>query len=61
MNSIQPVLNTYLPMSLVPRQPLKNFPDNVPKGQWRVSDRHILALRIDKFFVYYESKLIRDV
>ena len=60
MNSIQPMLNRYLPMSLVPRQSLLKIVDNVALEQWRVSDRLSLAIPIDEILAYYESKLLRD-
>ena len=34
MNSIQPMLNHYLPLSLVPRQSLSKILDNVAPEQW---------------------------
>ena len=38
MSSIQPLLNNYLPMSLVPRQALLAILDDVASEQWRKSD-----------------------
>ena len=48
MNSIQPFLNNYLPMSLVPRQALLAILDDVALEQWRKSDRLSLAIPMDE-------------
>ena len=61
MNSIQPLLNNYLPMSLVPRQALLAILDGVASEQWRKSDRLSLAIAMDEIIAYYESQLLRDV
>ena len=61
MNSIQPLLNNYLPMSLVPRQALLAILDDVASEQWRKSDRLSLAIPMDEIIAYYESQLLRDV
>ena len=61
MKSIQPLLNNYLPMSLVPRQALLAFLDDVASEQWRKSDRLSLAIPMDGIIAYYESQLLRDV
>ena len=61
MTSIQPMLNHYLPMSLVPWPSLLKILDNVALEQWRVSERHTSANPIDEIVAHYESKLLRDV
>ena len=61
MNSIQPLLKNYLPMSLVPRQALLAILDDVASEQWRKSDRLSLAIPMDEIIAYYESQLLRDV
>ena len=61
MNSIQPILNQYLPMSLVPRAALTAILDDVASEQWRKSDRLSLAIPMDEIIAYYESQLLRDV
>ena len=61
MNSIQPLLNNYLPMSLVPRQALLAILNVVASEQWRKSDRLSLAIPMDEIIAYYESQLLRDV
>ena len=61
MNSIQPLLNNYLPMSLVPRQALLAILDDVASEQWRKSDRLSLAIPMDEIIAFYESQLLRDV
>ena len=61
MNSIQPLLNNYLPMSLVPRQAFLAILDDVASEQWRKSDRLSLAIPMDEIIAYYESQLLRDV
>ena len=60
-NSIQPILNQYLPMSLVPRQPLLTILENVAAEQSRSKDRRSLAIPMDEIISYYESRLLRDV
>ena len=61
MNSIQPILNHYLPMSLVPRQSLLTILKNVAAEQNRSKDRRSLAIPMDEIISYYESRLLRDV
>ena len=61
MNSIQPILNQYLPMSLVPRAALTAILDDVASEQWRKSDRLSLAIPMDEIIAYYELQLLRDV
>ena len=61
MNSIQPILNHYLPMSLVPRQSLLTILENVAAEQSRSRDRRSLAIPMDEIISYYESRLLRDV
>ena len=61
MNSIQPLLNNYLPISLVLRQALLAILDDVASEQWRKSDRLSLAIPMDEIIAYYESQLLRDV
>ena len=61
MNSIQPILNHYLPMSLVPRQSLLTILENVAAKQSRSKDRRSLAFPMDEIISYYESRLLRDV
>ena len=48
MYSIQPMLNNYLPMSLVARQSLLTILDNVALEQWRQKDRLSLAIPMDE-------------
>ena len=60
MNSIQPLLNNYLPMSLIPRQALLAILDDVASEQGRKSDRLSVAIPMDEFIAYYESQLLRD-
>ena len=47
MNSIQPMLNDYLPMSLIPRQSLLTILNNVALEQGRQRDRLSLAIPLD--------------
>ena len=61
MNSIQPMLNNYLPMSLVPRQHFLTKLNNVALEQWRQKDRLSLANPMDGILAIYESKLLRDI
>ena len=61
MNSLQPLLNNYLLMSLVPRKALLAISDDVASEQWRKSDRLSLGIPMDEIIAYYESQLIRDV
>ena len=61
MHSIQPLLNNYLPMSLVPRQSLLAILDDVASEQWRKLDRLSLAIPMDEIIAYYESHLLTDV
>ena len=61
MNSIQPFLNNYIPMSLVPRQALLASLDDVASEHWRRLDRLSLAIPRDEIIAYYESQLLRDV
>ena len=61
MNSIQPILNNCLPMSLVPRQSLLTILKNVAAEQSRSKDRLSLAIAMDEIISYYESRLLRDV
>ena len=61
MNSIQPILNNYLPMSLVPRQSLLAILVNIASEQGRSQDRLSLAIPMDEILSYYESRLLRDV
>ena len=61
MNSIQPLPNNFLPMSLVPRQALLAFLDDVASKQWQRSDRLSLAIPMDEIIAYYESQLLRGV
>ena len=61
MNSLQPLLNNYLPMSLVPREELLAVLDDVASEQWRKADRLAFAIPIDEIIAYYESQLLRDV
>ena len=61
MNSIQPLLKNYLPMSLVPRQALLAILDDVASDQWRKLDRLSLAIPMDEIIAYYESQLLIDV
>ena len=48
MNSIQPLLNNYLPMSLVPTQALLAILDDVTSVQGRKSSRFSLAIPMDE-------------
>ena len=52
MNSIQPILNKNLPMSLVPRQSLLSVLDNVRAEQGRCNDRLSLAIPIDEMISF---------
>ena len=61
MNSNKPILNNYLPMSLVPRQSLLTFLENVAAEQSRSKDRLSLAIPMDEILSYYESRFSRDV
>ena len=61
MNSIQPILNSYLPMSLVPRQSLRTILENTAAEPSRSKDRLSLAVPMDEMISYYESRLLRDV
>ena len=61
MNSIQPILNHYLPMSLVPRQSLLTILENVAAEQSRSKVRRSLAIPMDEILSYYESRILRDV
>ena len=61
IDSIQPLLKNYLPMSLVPRQPILAILDDVASEQWIKSERLSLAIPMDEIIAYYESKLLRDV
>ena len=61
MNSIQSMLNFYLPISLVPRQSLPKILDDVAVEQWRATDRITLAIPIVEVSTYFESKLLLDV
>ena len=61
MNSIQPILNIYLPMSLVPGQSLLTILENFAAEQSRSKDRLSLAVPMDEIISYYESRLFRDV
>ena len=61
INSIPPMLNIYLPVSLVPRQWLSTLLNNVALEQWLQKDRLSLAIPMDEILAYYESKLLRDV
>ena len=61
MNSIELMLNHYLPRSLVPRKPLLKNLDNVSVEHRQVTNRFILAIPLDKFLAYFESKLLRDI
>ena len=61
MNLIQPILNNYLPMSLVPRQSLLTILENVAAEQSRSKDRLSLAIPMDEIISYYESQLLQDV
>ena len=61
MNSIQPILNHYLAMSLVPRQSLLTILANVAAERSRSKDRSSLAIPMDEIISYYESRLLRDV
>ena len=57
MNSIQPILNNYLPMSLVPQQSLLTNLEIVTVEQSRSKYRLSLAMPMDKKISYYESGL----
>ena len=59
MNSIQPILNNFLPMSLVPRQSLLAILESVASEQGRSKDRLSLAIPMDEILSYYESRLLR--
>ena len=61
MNSIQPILNHYLPMSLVPGQSLSTVLENVAAEQNRSKDRRSLAFPMDEIISYYESRHLRDI
>ena len=61
MNSVQPILNNYLTMSLVHTQALLAILDDVAAEQWRKLDRLSLAIPMDEIIAYYESQLFRDV
>ena len=61
MNSIQPPLINFLPMSFVPRQALLAILDDVASEQRRKSDRVSLAIPMDEIIACYESQLLRDV
>ena len=61
MNSIQPILNKDLPMSLVPRQSLLAILECVASEQSRSKDRLSLAIPMDEILSYYEFRLLRDV
>ena len=61
MNSIEPILNNYLPMSFVLRKSLLTILENVVAEQSRSKDRLSLAIPMDEIISYYESRLLRDV
>ena len=61
MNSIQPLMNNYLPLSLAPRQALLAFLDDVASEKGRKWDRLSLAISMDEIIAYYQSQLLRDV
>ena len=61
IKSIQTILNNYLPMSLVPRQSLLTFLENVAAEQSRSKDRLSLAISKDEILSFYESRHLRDV
>ena len=61
MNSLQPMLNYYLLMSLVPRQWLLRILDTDALEKGRVSNSLILAIPIVGVLAYYESALLRDI
>ena len=52
MNSTQPLLNNYLPMSLVPRQALLAILNDVASEQWRKMDRLSLAIPMEEIIAY---------
>ena len=52
MNSIQPLLNTYLPMSLVPSDSLLAVLEDVATEQWRQNNGTSLAIPIDENVAY---------
>ena len=59
MNSIQPILNHYLPMSLVPRQSFLTTLRNVAAEQSRSKDRRSSAIPMDEIISFYESRPLR--
>ena len=61
MNSTQPVLNHYLPLTPVAIQSLLKLLDRVALEQKRASDRLTLAFPFDEILAYFESKTLRDV
>ena len=61
MNSIQPLPNNYLPMSLVPRQSLLAIIDYVASEQLRRLDQLSLAIPMDETVPYYESQLLETI
>ena len=61
MDSIQPILNNYLPMSLVPRQLLLTILENVAAEQSRSQDRFSKEIPMDEMISFYESGLLRNV
>ena len=52
INSIQPMLNRYPPMSLIPRQSLLEILDNVALEQGGKTDRLSVAIPIDERLAY---------
>ena len=61
MNSIQPILNNYLPMWLVPRQLLLTILENIAAEQSRSKERLPLAIQMDETLYFYESQFLRHV
>ena len=61
MNSIQPMLFEYLPLSLVPRQSLLTKLNKNALEQWLQKYRLSVAIPMDEILAYYKLKLLRDV
>ena len=61
MDSIQLILNHYLPISLVPRQSFLTILENVAAEQSRSKDTRFLAIPTDEIISYYKSRLLGNV
>ena len=61
LNALAPLINQYLPISLIPREQLRHILTTIHLGESGNADRLTLAIPPQEILSYYESKLVTNV